>query len=89
MLLLCKIEMRDDKSRIPKNIDKIDWINLSSNPNAIHLLEQNIDKIYYECFEYLSENPNAIKYGELTTCGSLLYTSEASELNPTYSFHSF
>ena len=23
MLLLCKIEMRDDKSRIPKNIDKI------------------------------------------------------------------
>ena len=23
MLLLCKIEMRDDKSRIPKNVEKI------------------------------------------------------------------
>jgi len=38
-------------------LDKINWSNLSRNPNAIHLLEQNIDKIdWYN----LSENPNAI-----------------------------
>jgi len=35
----------------------INWYNLSSNPNAIHLLEQNIDKISWNA---LSENPNAI-----------------------------
>ncbi len=26
-------------------LDKLDWDWLSGNPNAIHLLEQNIDKI--------------------------------------------
>jgi len=31
--------------------------NLSQNPNAIHLLEQNTDKINWD---YLSENSNAI-----------------------------
>jgi hypothetical protein len=35
----------------------IDWNWLSRNPNAIHLLEQNIDKINWF---WLSENPNAI-----------------------------
>jgi len=38
-------------------LDKIDWSYLSSNPNAIHLLEQNIDKIDWKD---LSRNPNAI-----------------------------
>ena len=33
----------------------IDWYMLSKNPNAIHLLEQNIDKIDWD---NLSENPN-------------------------------
>lgn len=33
------------------------WINLSQNPNAIHLLEQNLDKISWST---LSQNPNAI-----------------------------
>jgi hypothetical protein len=37
---------------------KIDWLNLSANPNAIHILEKNIDKIHW--FN-LSLNPNAIK----------------------------
>ena len=37
--------------------DKIDWEWLSRNPNAIHLLEQNLDKIDWDV---LSENPNAI-----------------------------
>jgi hypothetical protein len=32
-------------------------MNLSLNPNAIHLLEQNQDKIWWEMF---SLNPNAI-----------------------------
>jgi hypothetical protein len=35
----------------------INWCGLSGNPNVIHLLEENIDKInWYE----LSANPNAI-----------------------------
>ena len=37
--------------------DKIDWKWLSENPNAIHLLEQNLDKIKWVA---LSANPNAI-----------------------------
>ena len=40
-----------------KYIYKIDWYALSSNPNAIHLLKQNVDKIDW-CS--LSLNPNAI-----------------------------
>ena len=42
---------------LEKNIDKIDWDNLSSNPRAIHLLEKNIDIIDWD---NLSLNPNAI-----------------------------
>jgi hypothetical protein len=37
--------------------DKIDWCNLSSNSNAISLLENNIDKIDWI---FLSCNENAI-----------------------------
>ena len=37
--------------------NKINWIWLSENPNAINLLEQNLDKIIWQ---YLSGNPNAI-----------------------------
>jgi hypothetical protein len=37
--------------------DKINWRQLSANPNAIHLLEQNPDKIDWVS---LSQNPNAI-----------------------------
>ena len=36
---------------------KIDWRELSLNPNAIHLLEQNLNKINWG---HLSKNPNAI-----------------------------
>ena len=39
------------------DINKIDWNNLSLNPNAIYLLEENIDKINWR---WLSLNPNAI-----------------------------
>jgi hypothetical protein len=38
-------------------VDKINWYELSINPNAIHLLEQNVDKIDWK---RLSPNPNAI-----------------------------
>ena len=41
----------------PFYADKIDWCELSRNPNAITLLEQNPDKISW-C--ELSLNPNAI-----------------------------
>ena len=40
------------------DINKIDWDELSENPNAIHLLEKNIDKIYWHS---LSNNPSIFK----------------------------
>jgi hypothetical protein len=41
------------------NIDKIDWFYLSSNPNAIHFIEKNINN---KCISWckLSKNKNAI-----------------------------
>ena len=39
------------------HIDKVDWTQLSRNPNAIHILEQNLDKVDWT---ELSGNPNAI-----------------------------
>ena len=39
------------------DINKLEWCNLSMNPNAIHLLEKNPDKIDWA---FLSQNPNAI-----------------------------
>ena len=47
---LCKL-----RDWIPN--EKINWYYLSSNPNAIHLLEQNMDKIDWH---NLSLNPNSI-----------------------------
>ena len=40
-------------------LDKINWQQLSKNPNAIHLLEKNMDKINWW---KLSTNPNAIHF---------------------------
>jgi hypothetical protein len=36
---------------------QINWVGLSSNPNAIHMIENNLDKVDWET---LSMNPNAI-----------------------------
>ena len=36
---------------------KVSWASLSRNPNAIHILEQNLNKVSWW---RLSENPNAI-----------------------------
>jgi hypothetical protein len=38
-------------------LDKLNWKVLSKNPNAIHLLEQNMNKINWDS---LSANPNTI-----------------------------
>jgi hypothetical protein len=29
------------------NLDRLDWFDLCDNPNAIHLLEKNFKKIYW------------------------------------------
>ena len=43
---------------IEKNLDKVScWHALSGNPNAIHILEKNLDKVSWNA---LSINPNAI-----------------------------
>ncbi len=42
-----------------RNLDKVHWYNLSKNPNAIHILEQNLDKEIH--WDSLAENPNAIR----------------------------
>ena len=34
-------------------------IKLSENPNAIHIIEQNLNKLKNHCWSYLSINPNA------------------------------
>lgn len=36
------------------------WDGLSSNPNAIHIIEKNLDKLDEKCWTNLSKNPNAI-----------------------------
>ena len=41
------------------DINKLNWQMLSENPNAIHLLEQNPDKIYWP---WLSKNPSIFTY---------------------------
>jgi len=38
-------------------LDKLSWFTLSKNPNAIQLLEYNMNKIYWQ---WLSSNPNII-----------------------------
>ena len=49
------------KKVFEKNLDKLDWNNLSLNPNAIDLLEKNLDKINWL---FLSKNLNAIHFLE-------------------------
>ena len=46
-------------ANLKQNPDKIDWDELSENPNAIHILEQNHDKIDWS---YFSINPNIFEY---------------------------
>ena len=41
-------------------IDNLRWIDWCSNPNAIHILEQNLDKLEDDCWLCLCQNENAI-----------------------------
>ena len=36
---------------------KVDWLILSMNSNAIHILKENIDKVYWDKISY---NPNVL-----------------------------
>ncbi len=42
-----------------ERLEQMNWFSLSSNPNAIPLLEANLDKV---CWVSLSENPKAFRY---------------------------
>jgi hypothetical protein len=51
-------------------MDKVDWRNLSWNPNAIHILEKNLDKVNWQTLSH-NKNPNTLslvekKYSLLT-----------------------
>ena len=70
------------------DVDNIDWVCLSSNPNALHLLEKNLDKIHYG---YLSKNPSIFKYDyKSITERCDIYKEEliANRLHPK-NFHKF
>jgi len=42
-----------------ERLEQMNWFSLSANPNAIPLLEANLDKV---CWVSLSENPKAFRY---------------------------
>ena len=52
-----KLSRTSNKLFLEKHIDKIDWWELSINPNAISILEKNLDKVSWN---WLSCNENAI-----------------------------
>ena len=58
IVLTIKKEKKILKKFVQENIDEICWQKLSRNPNAIELLENNLNKMinWYN----LSQNPNAI-----------------------------
>jgi hypothetical protein len=52
------------------NIERLDWFYLCLNPNAIHLLEENIDKIDWyslsrNAIHLLEKNIDKIDYSQL------------------------
>jgi hypothetical protein len=57
--------------------DKLNWAYLSKNPNAIQLLEENLDKIDWNS---LCSNPNSIqlleKYPEKINWGFIMFKSK-------------
>ena len=51
--MVCEVENKSLKTWFEfvfKNINKIDWENLSENPNAIPILERNMEKIKWKSF---------------------------------------
>ena len=67
------------------SIEKLSWTGLSRNPNAIHLLEQNIDKINWT---WLSYNPNAIQLLELNMDKIDWYNLSANQYIFEYDYES-
>ena len=73
-----------------KNQDKINWYQLSTNPNAMLLLENNRNKIHWG---YLCENINAISllnekkdidwfyFSHRLLCNEIAYTSDCTKLD--------
>ena len=43
------------------DIDNLDWQYLSKNPNAIHIIKDNINNIDWDC-EWLYQNPFIFEY---------------------------
>ena len=69
---VCLVNQVLNNLKVEKHPDKIRWKWLPENPNAIHLLESNIEKID---FNRLSENPNTTHFLEKHTdiiCWGLL-----------------
>jgi hypothetical protein len=61
---------------------KVDWVSLSRNPNAIHILEKNLDKVDWVS---LSRNPNAIHNQKKRNYNPILkrnFTTNSSGLPP-------
>jgi alpha-D-ribose 1-methylphosphonate 5-triphosphate diphosphatase PhnM len=44
---------------LEKNMDKVEWIQFSRNPAAIHLLQQNLETVDWDSLSSNS-NPNAV-----------------------------
>ena len=63
----------------------MNWFLLSKNPNAIHILEKNLNKVYWSD---LSENPNAIHLlAKLNTEQTRLNCRSFAEELTKYVFH--
>ena len=73
-------------------IDKIDWFYLSINPNAISILEKNIDKITNSGWNYISRNPTIFIY-DYKSMQKHFYETYGKELIQTLynpkNFHKF
>ena len=63
-----------------EHLDKVDWCLLSCNPNVIHILENNLEKInwYYlsrncsvEAIQLLKENIDKIDWSQLSLNNSV------------------
>ncbi len=77
---ISEIRNKDFLHILEENKEKIDWINISSNPHAYRFLKENLDKISWyqfsinssdEAVEYLIQNPEKIKWDFFSSNRSL------------------
>lgn len=71
---------------IEKNLDKIHWAGLSSNPAAIHILKANLNKICWSNLSYnlaaihlLEANPDKINWTGLSANSAAIHLLEANQ----------